>query len=408
MNIPLVNLKRQHEELHDAIRDAIEAVIERGDFILGTEVEAFEHEFAAYCETKHCIAVGNGLDALTLSMKGLGIGPGDEVITAANTFIATVLAIKQTGATPVLVDHDPETYNLDPRRISAAITSRTKAIVPVHLYGLPANMDAIGTIAHEHDLLVIEDACQAHGARYTGHRCGSMGHAGVFSFYPSKNLGAMGDGGAVVTNDDSLAQWLRAARNYGSTVKHRHAVRGVNSRLDTIQAAVLRVKLQYLNEWNETRRWAASQYAKLLSDTELILPAEPEESDAVYHQFVLRTKHRDELASYLQQQGIGAGIHYPIPVHRQVALGRGCSIPHTLVHAEKICDEILSLPICPFLALDDIETVAATVLEGLQRETQKKDRLLQPERSKQPILQSDSSTPRLFTEQVSTGTNRVL
>lgn len=361
MEIPLVNLQRQHDELHDEIRDAIEDVMERGDFILGSAVEAFEEEFADYCDTKHCIGVGSGLDALTLAMKGLGVGPGDEVITAANTFIATVLAIKQTGATPVLVDHDPETYCLDPRRIPAAVTSRTKAIVPVHLYGHPADMAAIQFVANEHDLLVIEDACQAHGARYEGHRCGSFGHAAAFSFYPGKNLGGIGDGGAIVTSDDSLAQWLRAARNYGSTVKHRHAVRGVNSRLDTIQAAVLRVKLRYLDEWSEMRRWLASQYSELLEGTDLVLPTERDNTESVFHLFVVRTKNRDELLQALHRQGIGAGVHYPIPIHRQVAFGRGCSVPRPLTNSETMCDELLSLPICPFLALDDAEDVAHAV-----------------------------------------------
>ncbi len=367
MSVPLVNLQRQHEELYDEIRDTIDRVIDRGDFILGSEVELFEKEFAAFCETKHCVGVGSGLDALTLAMKGLGIRSGDEVITTANTFIATALAIQQAGATPVLVDHDPDTYNLDPRRLSAAITSRTKAIIPVHLYGQPADMDAIQTIANEHGLLVIEDACQAHGARYKGCRCGSMGHAAAFSFYPGKNLGAMGDGGAVVTNDDSLAQWIRAARNYGSTVKHRHAIRGVNTRLDNLQAAVLRVKLRYLDEWNATRRWLASQYGELLSESDVILPAEQSDVEHVYHLFVIRHHHRDELLTSLNEHGINAGIHYPIPIHRQVAFGHGCFIPVPLAHTETFCDQLLSLPMCPYLTLDDVETVAHEVTSALVR-----------------------------------------
>lgn len=387
MAIPLVNLRRQHEDLHDELHAAMNDVIKRGDFILGSEVEAFENEFAAYCEAKHCVAVGSGLDALTLTLKGLGIGRGDEVITVANTFIATALSIKHAGATPVLVDHDPDTYTLNPRRLSAAVTSRTRAIVPVHLYGHPADMDGIQTIADEHGLTVIEDAAQAHGARYKGRRCGSLGKAAAFSFYPGKNLGAMGDGGAVVTSDDSLAQWLRAARNYGSTVKHRHAIRGYNSRLDTIQAAVLRVKLRYLDEWNTRRRWLASQYAELLADADLVLPQEGWDSPAgngghtgspvgnrchmeseshscvepVYHLFVIRCAERDALVRHLVERGIGAGIHYPIPIHRQVAFGRGCGVTKPLTHTETFCDQILSLPICPFLSLDDVEDVAHEV-----------------------------------------------
>jgi len=365
MTIPLVNLQRQHEELHDEIRDAIEGVLTRGDFILGSEVGAFEEEFAAYCEAKHCIGVGCGLDALTLILKGLGIGPGHEVITAANTFIATALAIKQVGATPVLVDHDPETYNLDPRRLSAAITSRTKAIIPVHLYGHPAEMDLIQAIADEHGLMVIEDACQAHGARYKGRRCGSLGRAAAFSFYPGKNLGAMGDGGAIVTNDDSLAQWLRAARNYGSTVKYRHAVRGVNSRLDTIQAAVLRVKLRYLDQWNHTRRWAAARYAELLHHAPVILPTEREHVEHVYHLYVIRCAQRDAVRERLRQKGIDAGIHYPMPIHQQVAFGRGCFVPIRPQQTETSCDEILSLPMCPFTSVGDIECVAEELVGAL-------------------------------------------
>ena len=367
MSIPLVNLRRQHEELCDEIRDAIDNVIERGDFVLGAEVEAFEEEFAVYCDAKYCIGVGCGLDALTLAMKGLGIGPGDEVITAANTFIATALAIKQTGAMPVLVDHDPQTYNLDPRRLSAAITSRTRAIMPVHLYGQPADMDAIQTIANEHDLLVIEDSCQAHGARYKGRRCGSMGHAAGFSFYPGKNLGATGDAGAIVTNDESLADWIRAARNYGSNVKYRHAIRGVNSRLDNIQAAVLRVKLRYLDEWNATRRWLASQYCELLAGSGVVLPAEMKDFEHVYHLFVVRSHHRDVLLEYLHDHEINAAIHYPVPIHRQVAFGRGCLVAGTIAHTEAFCDHILSLPMCPYTSLADVETVAHEVISGTAR-----------------------------------------
>ncbi len=365
MAISLVNLRRQHDELRDELRDAIDQVIDRGDFVLGSEVESFEEEFAAYCGAKHCVTVGSGLDALTLAMKGLGIGPGDEVITAANTFVATALAIRQAGALPVLVDHEPDTYNLDPGRLSAAITSRTRAIAPVHLYGQPADMDAVRMIADEHGLLVIEDACQAHGARYKGHRVGSLGNAAAFSFYPGKNLGAMGDGGAVVTDDDNLAGWLRAARNYGSTVKHHHAIRGVNSRLDTVQAAVLRVKLRYLDEWNATRRWLAAQYGELLAESDVILPGEREDVEHVYHLFVIRTRHRDALLHRLHERGIGAGIHYPTPIHRQVAFGRGCITQSPLTNTDTFCDDLLSLPMCPYLTLDDVEMVAGEVQAGL-------------------------------------------
>ncbi len=365
MSIPLVNLKRQHQELQSRIREAVESVLARGDFILGSQVQAFEEEFAYFCEAKHCIGVGSGLDALTLAMKGLGIGPGDEVITTANTFIATALAIVHTGATPVLVDHDPDTYNLDPQTLTPAITSRTKAILPVHLYGQPADMDAIRTIADEHGLLVIEDAAQAHGARYKGRRCGSLGRAAGFSFYPGKNLGAMGDGGAIVTDDDDLARWLRAARSYGSHVKHHHPIRGYNSRLDNIQAAVLRIKLRHLDEWNERRRESADQYRRLLADCDIVLPYERECARHVYHLFVIRCTRRNAVLKHLSERGIGAGLHYPIPIHHQEALKVRCVIPRPLPYSERFCHELISLPLCPYLETEEVETVARTLLEAV-------------------------------------------
>ena len=365
MEIPLVNLSRQHEALRGEIRPALDRVVYDGDFILGREVAAFETEFAAYCGVKHCIGVGNGLDALTLILRGLGIGAGDEVITAANTFIATVLAIRQCGATPVLVDHDPDTYCLDVRKLAAAITARTRAIMPVHLYGHPAAMEVIQSIADEHGFLVIEDACQAHGARYRDRRCGSLGHAAAFSFYPGKNLGAMGDGGAVVTHDDTLAHWLRAARNYGSSEKYRHTVRGVNSRLDTMQAAVLRVKLAHLDEWNERRRAIARRYRERLADTDLVLPKEPGEGEHVYHLFVVRTPQRDGLREQLTRVGVSTGIHYPIPIHRQVAMARGCTSPLPLTNSERFCEELLSLPICPYLRDEEVDYIADQVTSCL-------------------------------------------
>lgn len=348
------------------MHEAIDRVVAGGQYILGEEVEAFEQDFARYCEVKHCIGVGSGLDALTLIMKGLGIGSGDEVITAANTFIATALAIKETGATPVFVDHDPQTYNIDPTRISAAITSRTKAILPVHLYGHPAEMNIITAIANEHGLLLIEDAAQAHGAKYRGRRCGSLGNAAAFSFYPGKNLGALGDGGAIVTNDDSLANWLRAARNYGSTTKHRHTIRGVNSRLDAIQAAVLRVKLRHLDNWNEMRRWAATRYAELLDTADVILPYEHTDVESVYHLYVIRSAYRDTIQACLQDSGIDTGIHYPIPIHQQVAFGRSCVTVGPMTYTDSFCDDILSLPLCPYISLNELEEVAASVSEAIK------------------------------------------
>ena len=364
MSIPLVNLRRQHEALQSDLQAAVERAMGKGDFILGSEVAAFEEEFAAYCEAKHCVGVGSGLDALTLALKGVGIGPGDEVITTANTFIATALSIVHAGATPVLVDHDPQTYNLDPRTLTSAITSRTKAIVPVHLYGLPADMDTIRAIADEHGIVLIEDAAQAHGARYKGQRCGALGRAASFSFHPEQNLGAMGDGGAVVTDDDDLAQWLRAARHYGSHMKHRYSIRGFSSRLDNLQAAVLRVKLRHLDQWNRRRRELAHQYRDRLSGSGIVLPMERNDRQHVYHLFVVRSSMRDVLYDRLNDRGIGAGLHYPIPIHRQQALGRRCVVPRSLSHADRFCHELISLPLCPFLAEQEVDLIAQVVLEA--------------------------------------------
>jgi len=288
------------------------------------------------------------------------------VIVQDNTFVATALAVRHVEATPVLVDHDPDSYNLDPRRTAEAITSKTKAIIPVHLYGQPSDMDEINEIARENGLLVIEDGCQAHGARYKGRRVGSLGDAGAFSFYPGKNLGGMGDGGAIVTNNDALAQWVRAARNYGSTIKYRHTVQGFNSRLDSIQAAVLRVKLRYLDDWNAKRQHAATVYRKFLNGTAIELPAHLPTRDHVYHLFVVRVPRRDDLLKHLHEKGIGAGIHYPVPINRQEAMEGCCIVPQPLPESETCCDEILSLPIDPFITEQDIETVATEVTRWIK------------------------------------------
>lgn len=362
MSIPLVNLQRMHATLQQEILNAIQQAVTSGDYILGSEVQAFEEEFAAYCGVQHCVGVASGLDALILAMKGLGIGPGDEVIVPANTFVATAMAVHHTGAMPVLVDHERDTYNLDPRRLASAITKRTKAIVPVHLYGQPVNMDAIQAVASEHNLIVVEDAAQAHGARYKGRRCGSFGRAAGFSFYPGKNLGAMGDGGAIVTDDDSLARWLREARNYGSSTKNVHSIRGWNSRLDNIQAAVLRVKLRYLDEWNELRRQRAAIYKDILADADLVLPEEIADVEHVWHLFVVRTTQRDALAAHLNRLNIASGMHYPIPIHRQTAFSKRCIIPSPLNNAEQCAPQLLSLPMCPFISEEEVRTVAQEVV----------------------------------------------
>jgi len=363
IRIPLVNLQRQHHELRDELRAAMDDVITRGDFILGEAVTRFEHEFAAYCGAKHCVGVASGLDGLTLALRGIGIGSGDEVITAANSFVATALAIRQVGATPVLVDHDPETYTIDPNCVAEAITHRTRAVIPVHLYGQAAEMEAITAIANKHGLVVIEDAAQAHGATYRGQRCGSLGRAAAFSFYPGKNLGALGDGGAITTDDDELAEWARAARNYGSKVKYRHVIEGVNSRLDTLQAAVLSVKLRHLDEWNGERRRLAGMYQNLLADADVVLPTVGAGREHVYHQFVVRCRRRDDVLAALQNRGVGAGIHYPIPIHRQPAMRSGCQVPFMPRNTERFCEELLSLPICPYLSDVEAEFVTDAVKE---------------------------------------------
>ena len=360
-SIPLVNLKAMHDELRSEIDAAIGKVIDGNGFCLGPAVESFEQAFAAYCGAKHCIGVGSGLDALTLMLKGSGIGSGDEVITQGNTFVATALAIHHAGATPVLVDHDPDTYNLDPRRLSQAITSRTKAILPVHLYGQPADMDAIHIIAQEHGLLVLEDAAQAHGAMYKGRRCGSLAGGAALSFYPGKNLGALGDGGAIVTDDDELADWARVARNYGSRVKYQHTLRGYNTRLDAIQAAVLQVKLKRLDEWNRTRRARAALYDDLLSSIGLHIPIVQANVESVYHLYVIQCPERDRVLKSLHDRGIGAGIHYPHSILSQPAFAQGCVVPQPLTHTDTLCDEILSLPLCPYITEEQVLEVAETI-----------------------------------------------
>ena len=365
--VQFVDLQRQHQELREEINAAIQSVLASNAFVLGGEVSAFEEEFAAYCGVKHCVGTGSGLDALTLAMRALDIGPGDEVILPANTFIATALAVTQTGATPVLIDHDPETYNIDPRRIPAAITRRTRAIIPVHLYGQPADMDQIQIIADEHGLPVLEDACQAHGAAYRGRRCGSFGTAAAFSFYPGKNLGACGDGGAVVTDDDEIADRIRRLCNYGSIVKYHHEVSGTNSRLDSIQAAILRVKLRHLDRWNEQRHHAADLYLSQLADLPVIPPVWAEAREHVYHLFVIRGAHRDRLLNYLAERNVTAGIHYPIPIHRQPAYEDKCIVSGPLTCTESLCGELLSLPMHPHLTAEDVETVVHGIRDFYNR-----------------------------------------
>jgi dTDP-4-amino-4,6-dideoxygalactose transaminase len=359
--VPFVDLAAQYGAIAEEIDEAIAIVLRRADFILGQDVRLFENEFAAFCEAGYAVGVDSGTSALELALRAFGIGPGDQVITTANTFIATAFAISDSGATPVLVDVDPQTYTMDISELERAITARTKAIMPVHLYGQPADMDPILEIAQRHRLVVIEDACQAHGAKYKGKRVGSLGHAAAFSFYPAKNLGAYGDGGMVVTNDERVAESVRMLRDYGQREKYRHVLRGYNHRLDTLQAAVLRVKLQHLDAWNAARCQHAQLYSELLADSPLVMPTEADYAQSVYHLYVIRVERRDELRAYLHDRDISTGIHYPVPVHLQEAyrdLGyRRGSFPVT----EEYADRILSLPMYAELTPGLIEYVAVSI-----------------------------------------------
>lgn len=362
MSLPFLDMKTPYVELKSELDEAYNRVMNSGWYILGKEVEAFEIEFAEYCEAKHCIGVGNGLDALHLILRGYGIGPGDEVIVPTNTYIATWLAVSYAGATPVPVEPDEQTYNINPGLIEAAITEKTRAILPVHLYGQPADMSPINDLAEHYDLKVIEDAAQAHGARYHGKRVGSLGNAAAFSFYPGKNLGALGDGGAVVTNDDGLADRLRTLRNYGSTVKYHHEVKGYNSRLDELQAAFLRVKLARLDEWNDRRRDVAREYLSRFADaSKLILPSVLEGVEPVWHLFVVRHAQRDALQQSLAVAGIGTMIHYPIPPHLQPAYADLGWNEGAFPLAGRMAKEMLSLPIGPHLSEIDVRSVIKSV-----------------------------------------------
>ncbi|WP_243370777.1 DegT/DnrJ/EryC1/StrS family aminotransferase [Geotalea sp. SG265] len=351
--IPFLNLKAAYMELKKELDEAYERVMTSGWYVLGAEVAAFEAEFADYCGVGHCVGVGNGLEALTLVLRAWGIGAGDEVIVPSNTYIATWLAVSHTGAVPVPVEPCGSTYNIDPSRIEAAITHRTKAIVPVHLYGQPADMDAILCIADKYGLKVLEDAAQAHGSTYRGKRAGGLGHAAGFSFYPGKNLGAFGDGGAVTTDDRELADKIRLLRNYGSSVKYVNNATGFNSRLDEMQAAFLRVRLKRLDAWNGKRQLLAAWYLRNLpiSLPQVALPAVPDWAGHCWHLFVIRTADRDILQRELAANNIGTLIHYPIPPHLQQAyapLGHGSS---SFPIAEKMAGEVLSLPMWPQLSL---------------------------------------------------------
>lgn len=345
MNVPFATFKPMHNEIREELNSAYEKVLDKSNFIQGTECKKFEEEFAKYCEVKYCVGVATGLDALMLILKAMNIGKSDEVIVPSNTYIATALAVSYTGAKPVFVEPEIETFNINVNKIEEKITSNTKAIIAVHLQGRTADMDAINTIAKKHNLKVIEDAAQAHGAKYKGKKAGSLGDAAGFSFYPGKNLGALGDGGCVTTNDKSLADKVRALGNYGSDYKYHHIYKGVNSRLDEIQAAFLRVKLPNLDKWNEDRRATAKKYFDGIKNPLIKLPLKStNEFEHIYHVFVIRCDKRDELERYLNDNGIGTVKHYPIPMHEQECY-KDLGIKHgELPIAEEISRTVLSIP----------------------------------------------------------------
>ena len=362
--IPFLDLKAQYASIKPEITAAVMKVLDSTQFVLGEEVASFEREFAEYCGTKHGIAVNSGTSALHLALLAAGVGPGDEVITIPFTFVATVSAICYTGARPVFVDIEPTTFTMDPDQIEKAITPRTKAILPVHLYGQMANMDAILGIARRHNIPVIEDACQAHGAEYKARRAGSMGVSGCFSFYPGKNLGAYGEGGIVVTSDDEHAKQIRMLRDWGQSKRYHHVLKGFNYRMEGMQGAILRVKLRYLEAWTEQRRWHARQYNSLLGATKSVrIPLEAAGRRHVYHVYAVRTTDRDALQNQLNAEGIATGLHYPIPVHLQEAHADLGHKPGDFPESEAAAREVLSLPMFPELTYAQVQEVAAGVLQ---------------------------------------------
>jgi dTDP-4-amino-4,6-dideoxygalactose transaminase len=358
MKVPFLDLPAQHRPILDESMEAIRKVVAAGSFILGEEVSKFEAEFAEYCSVKFAVGADNGLSALKMALEAYGIGAGDEVIVPANTFVATAAAVSFVGAKVVLVDVAPGTYNFDLDAVEAAITARTKALMPVHLYGIPVDMDRVMKIAAKHNLIVIEDACQAHGSYFNGKRAGSFGHAAGFSFYPGKNLGAPGDGGALTTNVEKIAEAVKVLRNCGSPKKYYHTVSPYNHRLDTVHAAVLRIKLRHLDNWNAARRHHAEMYNKLFENSGVITPKTPAGAEPVWHLYVIRTEHRDALKDYLAQQGIGTLIHYPIPVHMQPYYASYNWKEGMFPLTEKYANQILSLPMFAELTDEQIEYTA--------------------------------------------------
>ncbi len=364
--VPFVNLRAQYDALKPRIDAAIASVLARSAYISGADVDDFQKWFAAFCGVRHAIGVSSGTRALELVLRGLNVGSGDEVVTSANTFIATAAAITAAGARPVLIDVDEASGNLDPDRLEAAITAKTKAIIPVNLYGRPAAMREILDIAKRRNIAVVEDAAQAHGAKYRGARTGSLGTAGCFSFYPTKNLGAFGDAGMVTTNDDALAERIRLLRDHGRISKYEHAVVGYTARLDNLQAAVLRVQADMLDEWNAKRRQVAKWYRERLG-APLVCPADDPQDEPVYHLYVVRVPKRDEFRAHLEANGIATAIHYPVPVHLQPAYRELGYSEGDFPVTERLTREIVSLPMHPFLQQADVQYVATVAAEYLAR-----------------------------------------
>lgn len=365
-SIPLVDLRAQYAAIQPAIDAAIQDVVSNTSFIMGPAVRRFEEAFAHFCGVQECVGVSNGTAALELVLRALEIGPGDEVITPSHTFIATAEAISNVGATPRFVDIDPATYTMDTAATAAALTPATRALLPVHIYGQPADMTALNALAAAHHLVVIEDAAQAHGATWQGARAGSLATAACFSFYPGKNLGAYGDAGAVTTNDPALAERVRLLRNHGRRSKYIHDIVGTNERIDTLQAAILEAKLPYLAEWTAARQRLAARYNALLADCEVVLPHVAPDATSAWHLYVIRTPQRDALLSYLQEQGIGAGIHYPVPLHLQPAYAALGYRPGDLPVTETVADSCLSLPLYPEMTANQQEYIAEAIHSFLE------------------------------------------
>jgi dTDP-4-amino-4,6-dideoxygalactose transaminase len=364
--IPFVDLKAQYNSIRGEVNDAVLHVLETTQFVLGEEVHKFEEEFASYVGARHAVACNTGTSALHLALLAAGVGPGDEVITVPFTFVATVAAIRYTGAVPVFVDVDEQSYTMDPARLEAAITPRTRAIIPVHLYGQAADIDPILEVARRHGIKLIEDACQAHGTEYRGRRVGALGDIGAFSFYPGKNLGAYGEGGMAVTNDDEAARVMRMLRDWGAEKKYQHVLKGFNYRMDGIQGAILRVKLRHLPAWTEARRERAAAYNDLLRGSDVIVPAEAPYSRHVYHVYAVRTAARDALQQLLGTAGVHTGIHYPVPIHLLPAhADLGYKVGDFPV-SERLANEVLSLPMYAELSPADVQAVSETMRQAVQ------------------------------------------